>query len=70
MPTLNPMNGQPMPDISQIPDSQLKQMGDMMKTDYGKQMMRNMMKTQMGMDMPDSQLDMMASKEFFFISKR
>lgn len=54
-----------MPDISSIPDEQFKQMGEMMKTDYGKQMMRNMMKSQMGMDLPDSQLDMMSSKVEF-----
>ena len=56
-----PPAGMPMPDPSQISDGQLDMMKGMMSTPDGRSMIRNMMKSQTGMDMTDEQLNMMGT---------
>lgn len=62
MPTM-PSNfaGNPPIDINQIDDSHLDMMKGMMSTPEGREMMRNMMKSQSGMDLSDEQLQMMST---------
>jgi hypothetical protein len=55
-----PMNPGAMPDLSKIDDSQLDMMKNMMNNDSGRKMMRDMFKSQYGMDMSEDQLNMMS----------
>jgi hypothetical protein len=50
-----------MPDLSNVSNSQIDQMTNMISTPGGKEMMRTMYKQQFGMDLGDAQLEMMAS---------
>ena len=56
-----PPAGGAMPDPTQISDGQLDMMKGMMSTADGRNMIRNMMKAQTGMDMSDEQLNMMGT---------
>ena len=63
-PTNNATNNTPfsqVPDLSNVSDSQLNMSKQMMQTDYGRQMMKNMYKQQFGMDISDEQLKNMAN---------
>lgn len=53
--------GTPPVDINQLDDSHFDMMKGMMSTAEGRQMMKNMMKSQTGMDLSDDQLQMMSS---------
>jgi hypothetical protein len=50
-----------MPDLSNVSNSQIDQMTNMISTPGGKEMMRTMYKQQFGMDLGDAQLEMMSS---------
>lgn len=54
-----PLNAAGM-DIGKIDDSQIDMMKGVMQTDSGRDMLRNMMKSQYGMDISDEQLSMMS----------
>lgn len=55
----NGMANIPQMDVSQIDDSQIDMMKGMMQSGSGREMMKNMMKAQFGMEISDQQLEMM-----------
>lgn len=55
-----PMNPATLPDLSKIDDGQLDMMKNMMNNESGRKMMRDMFKSQYGMDMSEDQLNMMS----------